>query len=255
LEGNDAGCDYLFAPAFSQSRCSAWGLTMPGNLNGTSFWTAVFGLIAALLTLVATVGGLFATSQGGTSAGGNSGVPTAAAADSATATPVVSTATPTPIRVPTATPTPVPSPELEVWSEGTLQISLSSEDSREGADFDDGDVIRADASEATSDSDIFVTETEDGIVIEPGLRQNDEDDFGARFFLVGAGDKDINGCAASARPSMPDQQLLLFSEIDVGDHMCLMTTEDRPAEFELVDAKLTGRQRWLEIRYTTWVAQ
>jgi len=44
---------------------------MSANWNGTSFWTAVFGLVAALVTLVAAMGGILGISERGTSAGGD----------------------------------------------------------------------------------------------------------------------------------------------------------------------------------------
>jgi hypothetical protein len=226
---------------------------MPANWNGTSFWTAFFGLVAALVTLVAAMVGILGTSEGGTSAGRDAAEPISPAATAAATTPPIATATATPI--PTATPTPIPSSIDEVWREGTLQIPLSTEDTGQAADLDGGRLLRLGTSELAVDADIAAKDTSDDVALEPGVPQTDGVTFEARFVLTSDTSFDRNQCAAAATGSGASDHLLRLSDIDVGTHVCMVTTQGRLAEFEILDTKLNGQQRWVEIRYTTWANQ
>ena len=226
---------------------------MGADLNGPSFWTTVLGLVAALVTLLAAIGGLLGAFQGvGTSAGGDGAEPTAADATAATTAPPVATATATPISTAMAAPTPIPPSTDEVWREGTLQIPLSTGDTGQAADLDSGRLLRLGTSEPAGDADLAVKETSDDVVVQPGIPHTDGVTFEARFLLVGDTDPDRNRCATAATGSGASDHLLLLSDIDVGTHVCMVTTQGRLAEFEILDAKLNGQQRWVEIRYTTW---
>ena len=201
------------------------------------------------------MGGILGTFQGGTSAGGNGAALAPPAATPATATPPIATATATPIPTVTEAPTPVPSFIYAVWREGTLQIPLSTEDTGQAADLDSGRLLRFGTSEPGGDADIAVKETSDDVLFEPGILHTDAVTFEARFVLVGDTDPDRNRCAAASTGSGASDRLLLLSDIDVGTHVCMVTTQGRLAAFEILDAKLNGQQRWVEIRYITWANQ
>jgi hypothetical protein len=222
---------------------------MPASWNGTSFWTAVFGLIAATITLVATVAGLLGTLQGGTPAGGHGVQPAASAVSSATATQAADTASASPVATPALTRSPAPSVEVE--SEGTLEIPVSEDEGEGLADIDGGSLIRAGGSDEMGGADIAVTVADGAIGFEPGT-SGTEKGVAARFLLIG-NDGDIDECATASRAqSIPDR--LELPDLDGGGYVCMTTTEGRRAGFEIADSKLNGRERWIEIRFIVWAS-
>lgn len=211
--------------------------------NGTHFWTAVLGLVAAIVTLLAAIGGTAGFFQGGDATpGGASAGPDAA---TAAATPAV---TPSP-KTKSATQTPIPTDA--VWREGTLEIPVGGDHAGQVADFDTGELIPGEGSQEARDADLTVRDDGDEIVLEPGISKRDGT-FYARFVMVNDEAAGREGCAAGDGGPAHSGLLRLFAEIEVGSHVCVVTTQGRVAEFEIVAAKLNGRQRWLEVRYTTW---
>ncbi len=212
--------------------------------NGTHFWTAVLGLVAAIVTLLAAIGGTAGFFQGGdaTPGGGSAGpdAVTAAATPAATPSPKMEAATGTPIST------------HAVWREGTLEIPVEGDNTGPVADFDAGELVRVEGPQEARDADLIVRDTGDEVVLEPGIRQPDGATFYARFVMVGDEAAGIDGCATGDSGKTTFTRLRLFAEIEVGSHVCLVTTQGRLAEFEIVAAKLNGKQRWLEVRYTTW---
>jgi len=142
-----------------------------------------------------------------------------------------------------------------VWREGTLQIPLSTDDTGQAADLDGGRLLSLGTSELAGDADIAVKDTSNDVAFEPGAPNTDGFTFGARFVLIGDTFLDRNRCAAAATGSAGSDYLLRLSDIDVGTHVCMVTTQGRLAEFEILDTKLNGQHRWIEIRYTTWAYQ
>lgn len=224
--------------------------------NAANFWTAVLGLVAAVVTLLAAIGGTAGFFQGGdkTADGEGSGAGTKTAAATLTSTPSP-TRSPTPSQTPSpktqpATATPTPSPM--VWLKGTLEIPVSSDNDGQMADFDAGELIRVEKSEEARDADLGVSVDGDELVLEPGAGKPDGAAFYARFVTIGDEAAGREGCADRESGPGVSSPLLFPTEVEVGSHVCMVTTEGRIAEFEILGAKLTGRQRWLEVRYTTW---
>lgn len=217
--------------------------TMDSNANPTHFWTAILGLVAAIVTLLATIGGTAGVFQsGGTTAGGQGTAPSPPA-EAPTLTP-----TPIPTAKPvTATPTPTPA----IWQKGTLELPIEGENVDQAADLETGKMVRAEDEEDRRDADLAARVDGDDILLEPGLG-NGDGGFYAWFVSVNDEPAGRNGCAAGDGKRASSSRLQLSRDVEIGSHVCLVTTENRIAEFEIVGAKLTGRQRWLEIRYTTW---
>lgn len=223
---------------------------MPASWTGTSFWTAVFGLIAATVTLVATVAGLLGTLQGGTPAGGHAVQPAVSAVSSATATQAADTASASPAATPALTRSPTPSVVVE--REGTLEIPVSEDEGEGLADIDGGSLIRVGDSDETEGADLAVTLADGAIGFEPGTGRT-ERDLSARFILIGSKDEDIEQCATvSLAQVVPDR--LELRDVDGGGYVCMTTTEGRRAGFEIADTKLNGRERWIEIRFIVWAS-
>lgn len=221
---------------------------MDANANPTHFWTAILGLVAAIVTLLATIGGTAGVFQGGgTTAGGQGTAPPSPPADALTPTPTpVPTTTPT-MKTVTGAPTPTP----VIWQKGTLELPVEGESADQAADLDADKIVREEDEDGRLDADLAARVDGDEILLEPGLVSPDGG-FYAWFVTVNDEPAGRNGCAAGEGKRVSSNSLQLSKDVEIGSHICLVTTEDRIAEFEIIGAKLTGRQRWLEIRYTTW---
>lgn len=216
---------------------------MDSDANPAHFWTAILGLVAAIVTLLATIGGTAGVFQGGgTTAGGQGSAPS----------PPAEAPTPTPTPIPTAKPvaaTPTPTPAI--WQKGTLELPVEGENADQAADLDTGKMVRAEDEEDRRDADLAARADGDEIELDPGFSGPDAG-FYAWFVTINEEPAGRDGCAAGEGKQVPSSVLQLSKDVEIGSHVCLVTTEGRSAEFEIIGAKLTGRQRWLEIRYTTW---
>ncbi|HET9477601.1 MAG TPA: hypothetical protein VFP63_08950 [Dehalococcoidia bacterium] len=221
---------------------------MDSNANPAHFWTAILGLVAAIVTLLATIGGTAGVFQGGgTTAGGQGSTPPSPPAEAATATP-----TPTPTIVPTvktATGTLTPTPAI--WQKGTLELPVEGENADLAADLDTDKTVRAEDEDDRRNADLAARIDGDEIELDPGFSGPDGG-FYAWFVSVNEEPVGREGCAAGEGKRVPSSGLRLFNDVEVGSYVCLVTSQGRIAELEIVAAKLTGRQRWLEISYTTW---
>ncbi|HET8943830.1 MAG TPA: hypothetical protein VFO59_03535, partial [Dehalococcoidia bacterium] len=216
---------------------------MDANANPTHFWTAILGLVAAIVTLLATIGGTAGVFQGGgTTAGGQGTAPPSPPAEALTPTP-----TPIPTAKP-ATATSMPTPAI--WQKGTLELPVEGENVDQAVDLDTDEIVRDEDEDGRLDADLAARVDGDEILLEPGLVSPDGG-FYAWFVTVNDEPAGRNGCAAEEGKRVSSNSLQLSRDVEIGSHICLVTTEDRIAEFEIIGAKLTGRQRWLEIRYTT----
>ena len=218
---------------------------MDSNANPAHFWTAILGLVATIVTLLATIGGTAGVFQsGGTTAGGQGTAPS----------PPAEAVTPTPTPIPTvktmtATPTPTPA----IWQKGTLELPVEGENVDQAADLGTGEIVRDEDEEGRRDADLSARVDGDDILLEPGLGSSGGG-FYAWFVTVNDEPAGRDGCAAGEGKAVPSGGLQLSKDVEIGSHVCLVTTEERIAEFEIIGAKLTGRQRWLEVRYTTWAS-
>lgn len=220
---------------------------MESKANGAHFWTAVFGLVAAIFTLLAAIGGTAGFFQGEEpTPAPQTSVPAAA---TAAATPAATRApTPSPLPQTTrATPTPTP----VIIKTGTLDVPVNEGDINEAADIDSGKVIRIEKSEEARLADLIIMDDDDGLSLKSGVL-GEEGGYGARFITVSDEAAGRALCVKAAGLGGAVTSLQFPSDIEVGSHVCLVTTEEHVAEFEIVAAKLNGRQRYVEIRYTTW---
>jgi hypothetical protein len=220
---------------------------MDNSANPTHFWTAILGLVAAIVTLLATIGGTAGVFQGGGTTAGGQGSAPSPPAEALTPTP-----TPTPTTIPTAKPvTATPTPTPAIWQKGSLELPIEGENADQAADLDTGKVVRQEDEDDRRDADLAARVDGDEIELDPGFSGPDAG-FYAWFVTINEEPAGRDGCAAGEGKRVPSSSLQLSKDVEIGSHVCLVTTEGRIAEFEIIGAKLTGRQRWLEIRYTTW---
>lgn len=235
---------------------------MANTSDSKSFWTTLPGIITAVAGLITAVGGLIAGLAAAGVIGGASPTPAPPPTDTPvpeitstptpTPTPVITpTPTPTPTPAPASTPTPTPTPAPEVWREGTLDVPISAGDTGRAADLDSGQLLPLGTSMPAGGDDLIFRQAVHGIVMEPGLSMGDGVTFDARFARVGDGPAGRDGCGA-AIGSRVSNHLQLFSAIDAGSHICMVTTQGRLSEFEILNIELSRSQRQIEIRYTTW---
>ncbi len=159
---------------------------------------------------------------------------------------------PTPTRTrpsPTAT-----APAPTVWREGDLTIPVSAGNSGRVADLDAGRLLPLGTSIPASDADIIVRQTPHSVVIEPGLSKGDGVTFDARFTAVSDGAIGRDACADAAISPQASNHLQLSSDIDVRSHVCMVTTNDRLAEFEIVRVDLSSTAREVEIAFVVWAS-
>lgn len=158
-----------------------------------------------------------------------------------------------------ATPVPSESPpaqtESKVWREGDLKIPVAVGNTGRVADLDSGQLLPLGTSLPVRDADLAVKQAVHGVVVEPGVPRGDGETFDARFTRVGDSPAGRDGCAAASVAPKVSPHLLLSSDIGVGSHVCLVTTQGRLAEFEILKVELDGQQRELEARYTVWVSE
>ena len=151
----------------------------------------------------------------------------------------------------TDTPT-VTEPKPAIWQEGTLTLPVSGSDSGQAADLDAGNLLMLGTSVPVDDADILVRQSPHSIVIEPGLSRGDGITFEARFTEVNDASVGQAECTAATISSKASNHLQLFSDIDVGSHICMVTTQGRVAEFEIINTNFSGSSNEVEIAFIVW---
>ncbi len=156
------------------------------------------------------------------------------------------------VEIPTPT---ADTPVSQVWKEGDLTLPVSISDRGQAADLDAGRLLQLGTSISASDADIIVRQAVHGVVVEPGLSKGDGVTFDARF--TGVNDRSVgrDGCAAAAISPQTSNHLELTSDIDVGSHICMVTTHGRLAEFEIVSIDLSSATRDVQIAFVVWVRE
>jgi hypothetical protein len=140
--------------------------------------------------------------------------------------------------------------EGKVWRQGTLAVPVSAGDRGQVADLDAGRLLPLGTSIPAGDADLSVRQAVHGIVIEPGLSKGDGVTFSARFVRVGDAPAGRDGCAAAAISPAASNHLQLSSDLHAGSFVCLITTQGRVAEFEVV--KFDESRREVTIAFTVW---
>ena len=219
-------------------------ISMDTHANRAHFWTGIVGLVAAIVTLLAAIGGSAGVFQGGGTAAGGQGPATGASAAAATPTP-------SPART-TASQSGTPAPSPAIWRQGTLEIPIHGDNQGQAADFDAGKLVLVETPEEAREADLGVREDGGDVLLEPGIVDSGDSRFYARFVAINDEAMGRDGCATGGGGSVSTSHLRLFTDVEVGSHVCLMTSRGRTAEFEIMAAKLNGKQRWIELQYSTW---
>ena len=103
-----------------------------------------------------------------------------------------------------------------------------------------------------SDADLIARRFVHGVVLEPGLSKGDGVTFDARFTEVNDAAVNQEGCEAAAISPQASNHLQLSSDVDVRSHICMVTTQGRLAEFEIVRTDLSGTTWEVEIAFVVW---
>lgn len=141
---------------------------------------------------------------------------------------------------------------VKIWKEGKLLIPLNNTNSGEVADIDNGRLLRLGTTVSASGADISIRQSVHSIIIEPGLSKGDGITFDARFIAVNDSSIGKDGCAGSLVSSDVSNHLQLSSDVNVGSHICMVTSEGRLAEFSITNLNLEGSSRNVEIEYEVW---
>ncbi len=138
---------------------------------------------------------------------------------------------------------------------GTRTIPVSSGNSGQALDLDNGSLLVLGTSQPAGDADLVVRQAVHGVVLEPGLSHGDGLTFDARFVRVAdkAGGHDV--CADAAVNGKVGNILTVSSDVQVGSHVCMVTNKGRLAEFEITKTDFAGSPRSLQMNFVTWEGQ
>lgn len=142
--------------------------------------------------------------------------------------------------------------DSKIWKEGKLIIPVSTSNSGSVADLDNGKLLPLGTSISAAGADILIRQSIHSIVLEPGLSKGDGITFDARFLTVNDHSVGKDGCSASLVSPEASNHLQLSSDIDIGSHICMVTSEGRIAELNITKLNFTGNSRNAEIEYVVW---
>ena len=143
----------------------------------------------------------------------------------------------------------------KVWKQGNLTIPVSSVNTGRVADLDSGRLLPLGTSIPVRDADIIVRQAVHGIVVEPGISKGDGVTFDARFIAVNDASVGREGCADAEASPRASNHLQLFSAINVGSHICMVTTKGRLAEFTVTSVELSRKPRQVRIKFVVWTRE
>jgi len=145
-----------------------------------------------------------------------------------------------------------PQEKAKVWKEGILTIPINSSFGKRAADLDAATILPLGTSVPSEGVDVLFRQSVHGIVMEPGESKGDGVTFDARFVAVNDSKVGMDGCITAAVSPKVSNHLQLSSAIDVGSHICVVTTEGRMAEISITNSNLNGSPRNVEIEYVVW---
>jgi hypothetical protein len=141
----------------------------------------------------------------------------------------------------------------EVWREDRFVVPVSLGNGGKAADLDAGRLLAVGTSVSAAEVDLIVRQSVHGVVMEPGLPNNGTDTYNARFTRVSDNKVGRDECKDASVAAKVSNHLQLESEIRVGSHVCMVTTQGRLAEFEITNVDLSPTKRQVEIKTVVWI--
>lgn len=146
------------------------------------------------------------------------------------------TITPTWTLTPTITPTVTATSDPTIWREGNLILPI---DGSYGADLDNAQRIIMGTS-ISGDADVVIQYSPGGSVIGPTSNSS--------FTAVNDSQAGRTGCSAVAGSPITNRIFSLGNNATMGMHFCMVTSQNRIAEFELIRSNSSE----VEISFTVW---
>ena len=140
----------------------------------------------------------------------------------------------------------------KIWKTGKLTIPFNNSHSGKVANLDNGRLLLLGTSLSAAGADISFRQFVHGIVLEPGLSKGDGITFDARFLAVNDHSVGKKGCSASLVSPKTLNHLQLSSDVDVGSHICMVTSEGRMAEFSITKLNFKESPGNVDIEYVVW---
>lgn len=136
--------------------------------------------------------------------------------------------------------------------EHRLILPIPAGDPRHAADLDGARMVPLSTSATTSDADLIARQTIHGIVMEPGVSKNGTNTFEARFTRISDNKVGREGCKDASVAPHVSNHLQLESDRRAGSHVCMVTTQGRLAELEIMKVDLSPTRREVEIKTVVW---